>query len=272
MGKHMDAFTHGLFLEKIPYAKNGTGTKTAVIFPGTMDLILSLALDPAKAVKEYANSFPPEYTYYIFGYDRNLPTGATLDSITRDFGAIIEKEIGKATIIGRSYGGFIALRFASLFPHLTEKIFLLSGACGLSDTGMVFAKNLMTALDTDNFSMAVNELASLFTSRFYRGLVRLAMPLMKKRIYKTRNPASTLVNAYNALLNTEIDLEKLLPGIAAPMIIIGGTRDRVFSEAIYRKTASLVPNGTLHLFEGAGHMLETVGRKKVLGTLLPHLG
>ncbi len=48
-------------------------------------------------------------------------------------------------------------------------------------------------------------------------------------------------------------------------------RDRIFSEAIYRKTASLVPNGTLHLFEGAGHMLETVKRKDLLEPLKSHL-
>ncbi len=267
----MEIFTHGLFLGKIPYAKGGTGPKKAVILPGSMDLILSVALNPAKAVKEKAGYFPPDYTYYILGYDRNLPAGATLESIARDFGTIIEKEIGKATVIGTSYGGFIALRLASLFPHLVEKVFLISSASGVSDTGMVFAKNLMTALETDNYPMAINELASLFTSKLYRGLIMLAGPFLKRWIYKRRNPASTLVNAYKALLDAQIEPEKALPGISTPTIILGGTRDRVFSEAIYRKTASLLPNCTLHLFDGAGHMLETVKKKEFLGTLLPYL-
>jgi pimeloyl-ACP methyl ester carboxylesterase len=267
----MASFNHGFFLGKIPYAKSGTGTKKAVVFQGSLDLIMSLAADPAKAVKEYDGYFPPDYTYYVLGYDRNLPAGATIDSIAGDFGQIVEEEIGRATVIGRSFGGLVALRFAHLFPHLTGKLFLLSAACGLSETGVAFAKNLMKALETDDFPMAVDELASLFTSRVYRGIVKLAMAFMKKKLYEKRNPASTLVNAYTALLNANLEPEKLLPGIVAPTIVIGGTRDRVFSEALYRQTASLVPNGTLHLFEGAGHMLEKVGKKKVLGTLLPYL-
>nr|MDO8087250.1 alpha/beta hydrolase [Candidatus Sigynarchaeum springense] len=265
------SFAHGIFLGKIPYAKSGTGPKKAVIFPGSMDLILSLALDPRKAVKQYEASFPPDYTFYILGYDRNLPASTTLDSITQDFGTIIEKEVGKATIIGRSYGGFVALRFAHLFPHLVERVVLLSSAWGLSDTGKVFAKNLSDALEKEDFSKAIDELAGLFTSKAWRILVRVAMAFMKRKIIKTRNPGSTLVNAYAALLNSPIEPEKLLPGIKAPTIIIGGTRDKVFSEAIYRQTASLIPGCKLHLFEGAGHMMETVGEKKVLSTLLPYL-
>lgn len=61
----MDAFTHGLFLGKIPYAKSGTGPKKAVIFQGSIDLILSIALDPGK---------------------RDLTQSATLDSIVVDSG------------------------------------------------------------------------------------------------------------------------------------------------------------------------------------------
>jgi pimeloyl-ACP methyl ester carboxylesterase len=265
-------FSYGLFLGKIPYTKSGTGPKKAVILPGSMDLILSIALNPAKAVKDKSSYFPPDYTYYVLGYDRNLPAGATLESIAGDYAEIIGKEMGTATIIGSSYGGLVALQLASQFSHLVEKVFLVSAACELSDTGMVFAKNLMTACETDNFHMMINELANLFTPKMYRGLVKLFGPLLKKWVNKRKNPGSTLVNAYKALLKPDFSLETLLPSIAAPTIVIGGTRDRVYSEAAYRKTASLVPNGTLHLFEGAGHLLETVKRKDFLGVLRHHLG
>jgi pimeloyl-ACP methyl ester carboxylesterase len=268
----MDAFMHGLLLGKIPYAKSGTGPKKAVLLPGSIDLILSVALNPEKAVKDKARYFSPDYTYYVLGYDRNLPAGATLESIAGDYAEIIGKEMGKATVIGSSYGGLVALQLAYQFPHLVEKVFLVSAACELSDTGKVFVKNLMTACETDNFHMMIDVLASLFTPKLYRGMIKLAGPFLKKWVYKRKNPGSTLVNAYNALLKPDFSLEKLLPSISAPTIVIGGTRDRVYSEASYRKTASLVPNGTLHLFEGAGHLLETVKRKEYLGVIRPHLG
>ncbi len=268
----MDESTQGLFLGKIPYATGGTGPKKAVVLPGSIDLILSVALNPERAVKERADYFPPEYTYYVLGYDRNLPAGVTLESVARDYAEIIEKEMGKATIMGNSYGGLVAMQLASMVPHLVERVFLVSAACELSDTGIVFAKNLMTACETDNFKMMIDELASLFAPKLYRGLVKLFGPLLKKWVYKRKNPGSTLVNAYKGLLKPDFSLEGILPSISAPTILIGGTRDRVYSEAGYRKTASLIPNCTLHLFEGAGHLLETVKHKKFLEALLPHLG
>ncbi len=251
-----------MFLNKIPYLKFGNGPKKVVMFQGSMALILKIGVSLKGEVKTNEFFLPPDYTCYILGYDRNLPEGITMEQITSDF-ALIVREIGKAVIVGRSYGGQIAIVFAARYPELTERLILLSSAWKLSETGFEFGKNLMLALSAGDFAMASRELGSLFVSKIYRALIPPATRLLHFLKREEMYPGSTLVNAYTDMVRLAKDRERYLAQIRAPTYIIGGTRDRVFSKQNYEETEKRIPNAKLILFEGAGHLLETVKKTEL---------
>jgi pimeloyl-ACP methyl ester carboxylesterase len=260
-------FETGFFLEKIPYVKFGDGPKTIVAFQGSMALILKIGISLKGTVKEYGGFLPPGYTCYVLGYDRNLPEGTSVEQIASDFSKIV-KEIGKSIIVGRSYGGLVAITFAASYPDLTERLILLSSAWKLSETGFEFGKNLLTALLNEDFAAASRELGSLFTARFYRALIPLATRLLRRLKRKEMYPNTTLVNAYKDMVNTAIEREQYLSKINVPTYIIGGAKDRVFSRENYEETAARIANAKLILFENAGHMLETVDKDELRGKIM----
>ncbi len=263
----MVSFESGFFLNKIPYVKFGDGPKKVVMFQGSMALMLKIGVSLKGEVKSNAFFLPPGYTCYILGYDRNLPEGITMEQIASDF-ALIVKEIGKAIIVGRSYGGQIAIIFAARYPELTERLILLSSGWKFSDTGIQFGFNLMMALEGNNYKMAAKELGNLFTARLYRTLIPIATRLLKVAKRKEMYPYSTLVNAYKDVPNHARHGEQYLSQIHVPTFIIGGTKDKVFSKEIYEETAARIQNAKLILFEGAGHMLETVNKKELRAAIL----
>ncbi len=258
----MVKFESGFFLDKIPYVKFGQGPKKVVLFQGSIALILKIGVSLKGEVKDMAKYLTPDYTCYIFGYDRNLPQNITMEQIASDLATII-KDIGKAIVVGKSYGGQIAITFAARYPELTERLILLSSGWKLSVTGFEFGKNLMLALGSGDFKAASKELGNLFVGRIYRVLIPFATLLLKSLKRNEMYPSSTLINAYMDMVNQTKEREKYLAQIRVPTFIVGGTRDRVFSKEIYEETEKKILNAKLILFEGAGHMLETVNKKEL---------
>ena len=50
------------------------------------------------------------------------------------------------------------------------------------------------------------------------------------------------------------DSREVLPRIAVPVLLLGGTEDDYFPESLMRETADLIPDCTLRLYEGKSHL------------------
>jgi len=67
------------------------------------------------------------------------------------------------------------------------------------------------------------------------------------------------------------DAEPDLHRIQAPTLVLGGTGDDTYSEDLFRRTASGIPNGRAVIFPGKGHVYPTSSKSAVstaLGFLL----
>ncbi len=249
----MVSFETGIFLDKIPYAKAGSGERKIVIFPPTHHLMWDVRIDTAEQLNGYKKFVPDGFTYYILGYDPNLPPNHTSESIAADFAEIIKKEIGPATIMAVSFGGSIAIPFAALYPELVEKLILIVTAYGTSGSGVMFAKELVQlAKEGKTFTLEL-KINDLYSSRILRKLFRFKMWKNWAKKESAMNPITTFINAYEHLFATSEDRKKYLPQIQAPTLIIGGTEDQFASEEYYKITAELIPNSHLELFEGETH-------------------
>ncbi len=249
----MEDFETGIFLNKIPYAKAGSGEKKIVIFPPTHHLLWSLRVDAEDQINGYKHFIPDDFTFYILGYDPNLPKKHSSEDIAADFAKIIKEHIGPATILAVSFGGSVAIPFAAIYPDLTEKLILLVTTYGSSGTGAKFGKELMQLAEEGKTFTLQKKINNLYSSKILRYLFDLKTWKNWPKLEKNMNPISTFINAYTHLFKTQESRKKYLSMIQAPTLVIGGTKDQFASEEYYRKTAELIPNAHLELFEGKTH-------------------
>ena len=88
---------------------------------------------------------------------------------------------------------------------------------------------------------------------------------------KIRYPSSTVITAYEDLINRTHDLGEILSLIKAPTCIVGGTKDAIFTVDDFKKTTEAIPNAKLILLEGAGHILETVRQTELREKIIDYL-
>lgn len=245
----------GIFLDKIAYAKAGTGEKKVVIFPPTHHLMWNVLVDAEEQINGYKRFIPDDFTFYILSYDPNLPKNHSSESIAEDFAQIIRENIGPAAILALSYGGTVAIPFAALYPELTEKLILIVSAYGPSGSGIKFAEELVSLAKAGKVLTLERRIDDLYSNRVLRKFFKLKMWKNWPKMEESMNLISTFINAYENLLKTPIKRKNYLQMIQAPTLIIGGTHDQFSDEESYRITAELIPNAHLELFEGETHTL-----------------
>lgn len=121
----------GLSLGRIPYIKAGSGSRRAVIFFGGNALFKRLDRSNAgRHAAMFGRLLPADYSFYILGYEENPPETYSLDTIVDDLDRIVRTEISRATVIGVSFGAFVAMRFAAAHPELVDKLVILLARTG----------------------------------------------------------------------------------------------------------------------------------------------
>lgn len=249
-------FETGLFLNKIPYIKSGTGPKNMVVFYGGSAILKSLTESSIKdhldLIREY---IPPEYTCYIFGYEEYPSAQYGLNQITDDFAAIIKDKIGTAVIVGISFGGFVAMRFAATYPELTDKLVLLITAHRFSDDGKRKVNRMLELAKSGHFFDLIKEYTLLFHRPWLNLLAGFMLWKNKDNIVRGLKPGAAIMNSLTGIFSKEIYKNiDYLRDIRAKTMVIGGTRDQFFSVAEFKVTAETL-GAELRLFDNETHML-----------------
>ena len=91
------------------------------------------------------------------------------------------------------------------------------------------------------------EIAKATIVEYRRTFYQFLVPLLRR---DQPDPSEFLVSLEASLSHDGTDA---LGRILAPTLVIGGTKDRFFPEALMRETARRIPGATLSLIPGAGH-------------------
>jgi pimeloyl-ACP methyl ester carboxylesterase len=246
---------NGIFENRFPYAKFGSGPRTLVIIPGTGSLTLPISKDSSMQMPMYAKMIPSDVTTYLIDFPL-LEHTATFESIAADYAGIIRRNLGKVSVAGISYGGFIVIPLAAQFPEIIEQVFLIISGYALSEKGMqnIVKKGLEFA-ESKQYLKFFYVFDDLYNVWWIRWLVKLMTRRNLKASVAHMNPIANFIFAYQQILKRNGELKQYLHQIRAPTMIAGGTKDKCFSEANYRETASMIPNAKLELIPGAGHMV-----------------
>lgn len=165
--------------------------------------------------------------------------------------------IARASIVGHSLGGGIALQFAHDFPERADKLILIDPAAYI----YTWFKALQLAARVPGLPRTVGSIM-LCNPRVHRSALRNALgdpARLDERALDARMRASRVKGTLDALLAMGAsphasEMPEGLNETAAPTLIIWGDQDLVLPLRHAERLARDLPNAELVILEGAGHI------------------
>ncbi|GEM_PF-3236441 len=255
MAGSKQGYVWGIYEDKIPYLIKDAGEPALIIFEPSRELLKNITLRVDEVIKIYKMILPANCSLCVLGYDPNLPAAHTQEQIATAFATFIKANYRPGILIGISYGGFIALPFAAMYPELVQKLVLLVSAYQPSAAGTTLMRKFMHLIEKEGHYQAAIKFNSLINNTLLRILYSFLTWAKRKTLATGANPATTFINAYRQILKTGDGNKKYLAQIQAPTLVIGGTDDPFFSKELFEETAALIPQGKAVVFANQGHYL-----------------
>ncbi|MGF9762803.1 alpha/beta hydrolase [Microvirga sp. 0TCS3.31] len=253
----MKDFQSGLFLNKIPYVRAGSGPNPIVVLNGGQAFVRRPA--PARALrdaKRILRLLPADRAVYILGYDPSPPADHSIDAIVADTAQILREEIGAAVVMGISFGGFVAAKLAAQHPDLVRRMILMVSAHRFSPEGRRSIDRQIECAWRGDFEGFLDEFGLVFRRPWLNWLLRQRFRQERKRLHETMNDPAIIVRGLHAVAGEDFGRDPTrLTRIQAPTLIIGGTKDPFFDVEAMVETARLIPCSQLKLLERETHML-----------------
>jgi pimeloyl-ACP methyl ester carboxylesterase len=201
------------------------------------------------------------------GHGESAPGGGdyslgALAASLRDLLIVLGHE--RATLVGHSLGGGIAMQFAYQFPEATERLVLVSsGGLGPEVSAILRAAALPGA---DLFIAATASLGTSVGNTVARGLAAVGLRPSADIAEVARGYASLAERdrraAFLATLRGVVGTrgqrvhagDRLYLAEDMPVLIIWGERDPILPVAHARGAHELIPRSRLEIFEGVGHL------------------
>lgn len=187
----------------------------------------------------------------------------TLDNNVEDMEALRQYlGLDKIVVIGASYGGMVALTYASRYPdHVSHLIavvtvpdyrFLEQAKANLAERGTEEQKAIAQYLWDGNFE-SEDQLRDYFriTRTLYSITADPDVPPSKSWERAIVSPDAINV-AFGGFLRS-YDVRDQLAKITAPTLVIGAKHDWICPPEFSEEIARLIPNSDLRIFENSGH-------------------
>ena len=202
----------------------------------------------------HGDSDKPRGDYSIAAYANGM----------RDLLSVLDIE--KATVVGHSLGGGIALQFAYQFPERCERIALVGSgglgpelSAGLRAATLPGAELVLTALTGVSGPLrmgfaAVHRVGQVAGWRRVRDLAEAGDALLAlKNVEARRAFLRTLRGVADTHGQAVTALDRLYLANSIPMLVVWGSRDPIVPALHAETVRTLVPTARVEVFQGAGH-------------------
>jgi non-heme chloroperoxidase len=227
------------------YAAQGdTSGRPVVFLHGWPDSLFSFS--------RVAPFLPPQYRGYFldqrgFGDSERSVRGHEIHDMAEDVVSFLDAtSIERATIVGHSFGSFVARCVAAGHPERVDRLVLIGS--GWSPVNPV----------TREVQASLRDLTDPIPHEFVRDFQASTAyaPLLDsffERIVaeSSKLPAKLWRETFNGLLRYN-DIEQL-GGITASTCIMWGDRDALFSRSDQDQLAAAIPNAQLRIYPDVGH-------------------
>ena len=172
---------------------------------------------------------------------------------------------GTATYVGYSMGGRLALHLAVSSPAVVERLVLVSSTAGIVDPA---ARADRRAADETRAAEIERDGVDSFLDRWlalplFAGLPRSSAGLDERRTNTADGLASSLRLAGTG---AQVPLWDRLGELTMPVLLVAGELDRKFT-AIAGEMAAAIPDSTLTIVAGAGHVVHLERPDEFVGVL-----
>jgi pimeloyl-ACP methyl ester carboxylesterase len=202
----------------------------------------------------HGDSDKPRGDYSIAAYANGM----------RDLLSVFDVE--RATVVGHSLGGGIALQFAYQFPERCERLALVGSgglgpelSAGLRAATLPGAELVLTALTGVSGPLrlgfrTLDRIGQLAGWRRVRDLAEAGEALLALKDVEARRAfLRTLRGVVDARGQAVTALDRLYLANAIPMLVIWGSRDPIVPALHAETVRTLVPSARIEVFRGAGH-------------------
>ncbi len=182
--------------------------------------------------------------------------------VMRDLLHVLEVE--RATVVGHSLGGGVAMQFSYQFPAMVERLVLVgSGGLGrevsplIRSAALPFAEQVLPLLTARPLVDGVTAVAGMLgrvglkpgadLAEISRGIASLGDPERRAAFVRT---VRSVMSARGQRVTAN---DRLYLAAETPMLIVWGERDPIIPVEHGLAAHELLPNSRLELFEGAGH-------------------
>lgn len=160
------------------------------------------------------------------------------------FGFMQSQNLSKATLVGNSLGGWIALDFAARHPEMVDKLVLVGSA------GLPWEK--APAADLNPASLA--DMRTLLESIFYdKKMVTDQFVLQAFTNHARNNDGFTIQRTLAGFAQNQFEDAKL-SSLHAPTLVVWGRQDELISVSQGEKLRDGIPGAKLVVFEQCGHV------------------
>ncbi|WP_324275576.1 alpha/beta fold hydrolase [Blastococcus brunescens] len=202
----------------------------------------------------HGNSDKPRGDYSIAAYANGM----------RDLLSVLDIE--RATVVGHSLGGGIALQFAYQFPERCQRLAVVGSgglgpelSAGLRAATLPGAELVVTALAGVSGPLrlglqAVERVGRTVGWRRVGDLAEAADALLALKDVEARRAfLRTLRGVVDARGQAVTALDRLYLADSVPMLVIWGSRDPIVPAVHAETVRSLVPSARIEVFDDAGH-------------------
>ncbi len=230
-------WTRGAFPDGMGFVRFGAGARSLLWIPDP-----SHSEPTAGYLRFMARTVTPfvqaGHTVHLVGLGPHLPPDATVSDFADGYAQLIEQEFdGRVDLlVADSQGGVIGFALAARRPHLFGSFAAVAASHALEPTAREASRAAARLLSEGRRAEAVTV------------MVALQNPWLK---------APWLLDQDVLLIAQAVNdpgIADLLPTITVPVLLVCGDRDNFVSEALYEETARLIPDATLTVYRGKGHL------------------
>jgi 3-oxoadipate enol-lactonase len=174
-----------------------------------------------------------------------------IDAMADDIAALLDHVgiSGKVALAGIAVGGAIALHFAARYPGRTSAVAVGSPATGIAPERRVPALERLASIEATGMAFAVEESMQNGYAAELRGDIRR---FERYRAQWLGNDPASYATIWRMLAGA--DMQDELAGLRCPVLVIGGSLDRVRPPPLAQAVAKTIP-GARYIELRTGHYM-----------------
>lgn len=195
------------------------------------------------------------YTVHLVGLGPHLPPDATVSDFAEDYARLIEQEFCGLVemLVADSQGGAIGFDLAARHPHLFGSFAAVAASHALEPAARDASLETARLLSEGRRAEAAKVMVALQNPWLKaHWLLDLLAPVLARIFYPAESDHQDVLLIAQAV--NDPGIADTLPTITVPVLLVCGDRDNFVSVELYEETARLIPDATLTVYHGKGHL------------------